>query len=65
MIQDIPQIRIDNDYLRINNVPVCKVLPGNVLEFQDHNRRKNRVIKGPLRVGLLELVKAVAEQANR
>lgn len=64
MIQDIPQIRIDNDYVRINNVPVCKVLPGNVLEFQDHNRRKNRVIKEPLRIGLLDLVRAIAEQAK-
>lgn len=61
-MQDIPQIRVDNDYLRINNVPVCKVLPGNVLEFQDHNRRKCRVDRGPLRIGLLELVRAIAEQ---
>lgn len=64
MLQDTPLIQIDNDYLRINNVPVCKVLPGNVLEFQDHNRRKHRTIKGPLRVGLLELVRVIAEQAK-
>jgi hypothetical protein len=65
MLQDTPLIQIDNDFLRINNVPVCKVLPGNVLEFQDHNRRKYRATRGPLRVGLLELVRVIAEQANQ
>jgi hypothetical protein len=61
MLQDNPQFSVDQqNYLYINGVKTCRVLPGNVLEFYDRNRERRRGSSSP-RVGLLEFVKAVAE----
>lgn len=54
-----PTITKLDDYLFVNGVRVCRVLPGNQLEFWDRDTRR-RETQGLPRVGILDLVKAAS-----
>jgi hypothetical protein len=54
------QITPDN-YLIINDVKICRVLPGNVLEFHDKNRQRSARYGGPPTVDALEFIQTVAK----
>jgi hypothetical protein len=60
-MQDNSQIEFDADnYILINGIKTCRVLPGNILEFEDRNRLRRSRNGGRPQVGLLDLVKALA-----